>query len=78
MAGHGNEVRVRLILFTGSGYVINRNQELDQTALTVGGSITLRLVSRFTSLDSAASLIQKTYSLHWSSPVLLNWRPAVQ
>ena len=50
---------------------------LDQRTLTVGGSITVRLVSNFTSLDSAASL-HTTQFLPWSSLVLLNWRSSVQ
>ena len=50
-----------------------------QRTLGISGSITLQLVSSFTSLDSTASLYTKTtYFLCWSSPVLLNWRPAVK
>ena len=50
-----------------------------QRTLTVGGSITVQLVSSFTSLESTGSLHTKTtYFLCRPSPVLSNWRPAVQ
>ena len=56
-----------------------RKSKLKQMTLTIGGSITVWLVSSFTSLHSAAALHTKTaYVLPRSSPVLLNWRPAVQ
>ena len=50
-----------------------------QRTLTVGRSISVQLVSSFTSLDSTGSLYTKTtYFLCRSSPVLLNRRPGVQ
>jgi len=58
---------------------LRRSGRVSQRTLTVGGSITVRLVSSFTSLDLADLLHTKTtYVLFGSSPVLLNWRPAVQ
>ena len=60
---------IRVLVVTG----------LDQKTLTIGGSITVRLVSSLTGLNSAASQHKKTtYFIPWSSQVLLNLsRPAV-
>ena len=45
---------------------------------TIGRSINVQLVSSFTSLDSTAYILIKTYFLSWSNPIFLNWTPVLK
>ena len=49
-----------------------------QSAITIGGSITVWLVSNWTGFDSAASRHTNNYTiLVRYSPIMTNWRPVV-
>ena len=69
------------IKLSGKLQIVRPYNVNNQRKLTVGGKITVQLVSGLTRLDLTHELfhyIQITYFLFWSNPALLNWRPAVQ
>ena len=53
------------------------NDNSYQRTLTIGGSVTVWLISSFISLDLTASLHTNNHIFFWSNRVLLNCRPAV-